>query len=229
LHLLTAIGPAELPRLSEISLDGRAVAFTLILSVISGLFFGIIPVLRYVPSRQRLTLLGATRTSSASRERQRGRSVLVVAQVSMALVLLIGAVLMIRTFLAMRHVDPGFSDPPSLQVMRLSIPETLVGDPTTVERMQNSILDKLAGIPGVAATGFAASVPMCGAEPNWDGIQVEGRHDAGDNAPMRLYNYVSPGYFHAAGTRFVAGRDLTWAEIFSGRPVGILSEGLARE
>jgi predicted permease len=229
LHLLTAVGPVELPRLSEISLDGRSVAFTLILSVFSGLFFGTLPVLRYVPSRQRLTLLGATRTTSVSRERQRGRSLLVVAQVAMALVLLIGAVLMIRTFLAMRNVDPGFSAPASLQVMHLSIPETLVHDSTTVVRMQNSILDKLAAIPGVSSTGFAASVPMSGAEPSWDQILVEGKTYEGDNPPMRLYNYVSPEYFRTAGTRLIAGRDFTWAEIYGVRPIGIISEGLARE
>src|SRR5665811_1388450 len=74
LHLLSAIGPVELPRLSEISLDGRSVGFTLILSVLSGLFFGAIPVLRYGSSRQRPTLLGAMRTASVSRERQRGRN-----------------------------------------------------------------------------------------------------------------------------------------------------------
>jgi len=165
LRLLTTIGPSNLPRLSEISLDGWSVAFTLVLSVLSGLFFGAIPVLRYLPSRQRTPLLGAMRTASVSRERQRGRNLLVIAQVAMALVLLIGAVLMIRTFLAMRDVDPGFSGPASLQVMRLSMPETLVSDSTTVVRMQNSILDKLAAIPGVTSTGFAASVPMSGAEP----------------------------------------------------------------
>jgi predicted permease len=229
LRLLTTIGPAELPRLSEISLDGWSVAFTLVLSVLSGLLFGAIPALRYAPSRQRLTLLGAMRTASVSRERQRGRNLLVVAQVAMALVLLIGAVLMIRTFMAMRDVDPGFSDPGSLQVMRLSIPETLVRDSATVARMQNSILDKLAAIPGVSSVGFAASVPMSGAEPSWDEILVEGKNYEGDNPPMRLYNYISPGYFHTAGTRFVAGRDFTWAEIYNVRPIGIVSEGLARE
>jgi predicted permease len=229
LRLLTAIGPAELPRLSEISLDGWSVAFTLILSVLSGLFFGAVPVLRYAPSRQRMTVLGGTRSASVSRERQRGRNLLVVAQVAMALVLLIGAVLMIRTFLAMRDVDPGFSAPASLQVMRLSIPETLVRDPLTVTRMQNNILDKLAAIPGVSSTGFAASVPMSGAEPNWDQILIEGKNYEGDNPPMRLYNYVSPGYFHTAGTRIVAGRDFMWAEVYNLRPIGIVSESLARE
>jgi predicted permease len=229
IRLLTTIGPAELPRLSEISLDGWSIAFTLILSVLSGLFFGAIPVLRYLPSRQRTPLLGAMRTSSVSRERQRGRNLLVVAQVAMALVLLISAVLMIRSFLAMRNVDPGFSDPASLQVMRLTIPETLVRDSTTVVHMQNSILDKLAAIPGVSSAGFAASVPMSGAEPSWDEILIEGKNYEGDNPPMRLYNYVSPGYFHTAGTSIIAGRDFTWAEIYNVRPIGILSESLARE
>ena len=229
LHLLTAVGPTDLPRLSEISLDGRSIAFTLILSVLSGLFFGAIPTLRYAPSRQHLPLLGAMRTSSVNRDRQRGRNLLVMTQVAMALVLLIGAVLMIRTFLAMRNVDPGFSSPPSLQVMRLSVPETLVQDSTTVLRLQNSIIDKLAAIPGVSSAGFVASVPMSGAEPNWDQIRIEGKSYQNENAPMRLYNYVSPGYFRTAGTRLVAGRDFTWAEIYNMRPIGILSEGLARE
>jgi len=229
LRLLTAVGPAELPRLSEISLDGWSIGFTLMLSVLSGLLFGAVPALRYAPSRRHLTLLGGTRTVSVSRERQRGRNLMVVAQVAMALVLLIGAVLMIRTFMAMRTVDPGFSDPASLQVMRLSIPDTLVRDPLTVTRMQNNILDKLTAMPGVSSTGFAASVPMSGAEPAWNNIFVEGKNYEGDNVPMRLFNFVSPGYFHTAGTRMLAGRDFTWAEVYDMRPIGIVSEGLARE
>src|ERR1700729_2001701 len=135
LRLLIAIGPENLPRLSEISLDGRSFAFTLVLSVLSGLLFGSIPVLRYAPSRQAVPLIGAMRTASTSRDRQRGRNLLAVAQVAMALVLLISAVLMIRTFHAMRNVDPGFSDPRSLQVTRITIPETLVRDPQTVLRV----------------------------------------------------------------------------------------------
>jgi predicted permease len=229
LRLLTAIGPGELPRLSEISLDGWSIAFTLILSVLSGLFFGAIPALRYGPTRLRLSLLGATRTASVSRERQSGRNLMVVAQVSMALVLLIGAVLMIRTFMAMRNVDPGFSDPASMQVMRLSIPETLMSDPQMVTRMQNNILDKLAAVPGVSSTGFAASVPMSGAEPAWNNIYIEGKNYQGETAPMRLFNYVSPGYFHTAGTRMMAGRDFTWAEVYNQRPIAMVSESLARE
>ncbi|MBB6147170.1 putative permease [Silvibacterium bohemicum] len=230
LRLLVAIGPENLPRLSEISLDASSIAFTVILSVLSGLLFGSIPVLRYAPSKQAVPLIGSMRTASVSRERQRGRNLLVVAQVAMALVLLISAVLMIRTFNAMLNVDPGFSAPTSLQVMRISIPETMVRDPQMVTRIQNNIQDKLATIPGVSSAGFAVSVPMSGAEPNWDGISVEGKTYQGDEEPpLRLFNYVSPGYFHTAGTRMVAGRDFTWTEIYGLRPVGILSESLARE
>jgi predicted permease len=230
LRLLTAIGPENLPRLSEISLDGQSLAFTLILSVLSGLLFGSIPVMRYTPSRQAVPLLGVMRTASVSRERLRGRNLLVVAQVAMALVLLISAVLMIRTFRAMHNVDPGFSDPASLQVMRISIPETLVRDPQTVVRTQNSIQEKLAAIPGVSSAGFAVSVPMSGAEPAWDDVFIEGKNYQGEEEPpLRLYNYVSPGYFHTAGTRMVAGRDFAWTDIYGLRPVGIISENLARE
>jgi predicted permease len=229
LRLLIAIGPENLPRLSEISLDARSLAFTLLLAIVSGLLFGSIPALRYDRARQSVPLLGAMRTASVSRERQRGRNLLVIAQVAMALVLLTSAVLMIRTFYAMRNVDPGFSSPASLQVMRISIPDTLVHDATAVIHLQNAIVDKLAAIPGASSAGFTASVPMSGAEPAWDQIIVEGKHDDSDNLPMRLYNYVSPGYFSTAGTRFVAGRDFTWAEIYNLQPIGILSESLARE
>jgi len=229
LRLLTTVGPSNLPRLSEISLDARSIVFTLMLSVLCGLLFGFIPVLRYVFSPQGVPLLGGARTSSASRERQRGRDVLVVAQVGMALVLLICAVLMIRTFQAMLNVDPGFSGPKSLQIMRLSIPETLVHDPVAVVRMQNSVLDKLAAIPGVSSVGFTASVPTSGAEPNWNGIYIEGNNDHAEDPSLRLFNYVSPGYFRTAGTKIVTGRDFEWADVYGFRPVGILSEGLARE
>lgn len=228
LRLLTAIGPQNLPRLSEISLDGQSLAFTLILSVLSGLLFGFIPALRYAPSRQVMPLLGTMRTTSVSRENQRGRNVLVVAQVAMALVLLISAVLMIRTSYAMRNVDPGFSDPASLQIMRISIPETLVRDPQAAMRMQNSIQEKLAAIPGVTLVGFAAAAPMSQAEPDWDAISVEGR-ERGEDPPLRLFNFIAPGYFHTTGTRIIAGQDITWAEVYGFRPVAMVSEGLARE
>src|SRR6185437_2295333 len=149
LRLLLAIGPENLPRLNEITLDARALLFTLALSLLSGVLFGMIPVLRYAGSWTPLALQSAGRTASVSRERNRVRNLLVVAQVAMALVLLVSAGLMIRTFQKLRTVDPGFADAQHLETMRISIPESLVASPQMVTRLQNNIADKLAGVPGV--------------------------------------------------------------------------------
>ncbi len=228
LRLLVAIGPANLPRLGEISLDGRSLWFTLALSVLSGLLFGSIPVLRYAGRRMPTAFRGAGRTASVSRERQRSRDLLVVAQVAMAMVLLVSAMLMIRTFQALRTVDPGFADAEHLQTMRISIPTSLIADPQLVTRTQNNIVDKLAAIPGVTSVGFADAMPMERIESNWDVIQIEGKNLAGDT-PLRLFRYVAPGFFHTIGTRIVAGRELTWTDVYGRRPVAIVSENLARE
>ncbi len=228
LRLLAAIGPANLPRLAEISLDARSLGFTLGLSVLSGLLFGSIPALRYARARTSAALHGAGRTASLSWERQHSRDLLVVAQVAMALVLLVSAMLMIRTFQALRHVEPGFSRPEHVQTMRTSIPASFVADPQQVTRIQNSIADKLAAIPGVASVGFASSAPMERIEFLWNSIHFEGKN-MGEVTPMRLFKNVSPDYFRTTGTRLIAGRELTWTEVYGQRPVAIISENLARE
>jgi len=229
LRLLVAIGPADLPRLSEISLDARTLGFTLALSVLSGFFFGSISALRYAPAKASAILGGTTRTASAGRARQRSRNVLVIAQVSMALVLLVSALLMIRTFAALRNVEPGFADPQHLQTMHIWIPDLLISDPQMVTHVQNNIADKLAAIPGVTSVGFAGAVPMENNDPNWDEIRVEGKIYEGGEPPLRLFNFVSPAYFKAMGTRLVAGRDFTWSDIYDLRPRVIVSENFARE
>jgi predicted permease len=228
LRMLAAIGPANLPRLGEISLDVRSLGFTLFLSVLSGLLFGSIPALRYARARTSGALRGAGRTASLSRERQHSRDLLVVAQVAMALVLLVSAMLMIRTFQALRHVEPGFSQPEHVQTMRISIPESLVAEPQQAVRIQNSIADRLAAIPGVTSVGFASSAPMEGIQSNWSEVFIEGEN-LGEVTPLRLFKYVSPDYFRTTGTRLIAGRELTWTEVYGQRPVGIVSENLARE
>lgn len=225
-----AIGPANLPRLNEVSLDARALGLTLALSLLSGLVFGLIPALKYSGPRISRGLRSGGRTASVSRERHRTRNVLLVAQVAMALVLLVSAGLMIRTFQALRTVNPGFTHPEQLQTLRIAISGLMIPDVQRVTRIQNDILDKLAAIPGVASVAFGSEMPMEGFDPDWDQILVEGRsYPADEIPPLRLYEYVSPGFFHAAGTRMIAGRDLTWTEIYGQRPVALISENLARE
>jgi predicted permease len=227
LRLLVSIGPANLPRLAEISLDPGSLLFTLGLSLLSGLLFGSIPAWKY--SRSRATIsLGATRTMSASRERHRSRNLLVIAQAAMAVVLLVCAVLMLRTFQQLRRVDPGFTDASSLQTLHIAIPDTAVPDQRMVTRVEHDIADQLATVPGVTSVGFAALAPMEEGGYGWSLIYAEGKIYAGD-APIRYYNYISPGYFQTLGTRMVAGRDFTWKEIYGNEPKVIVSENLARE
>jgi predicted permease len=148
----------------------------------------------------------------------------------MALVLLMSAGLMIRTFGALRKVDPGFSDPRHLQALRISIPESLIAKPEPVTRTQNAILDKLAAIQGVKSVGFVSDMPMEGFDSAWDEIFAQDKVYSGDLlAPLRLYKNISPGFLQTAGTRLVAGRDMTWGEVYALRPVVMVSENLARE
>jgi len=229
LRLLAAVGPANLPRLHEITLDARSLAFTFGVSLVSALFFGSIAAVKSMRPAGSLAQASAGRTASTSRERQRGRNLLVIAQVAMALVLLVSAVLMIRTLAALRGVDPGFADANHLQTFRVSIPQHLIADPQMTMRVENDIADKLAAIPGVRSVGFASSAPMDGMEPDWNNIFIKGKVYPQQGAPMRLFNYVSPRYFKSAGTRLVAGRDYTWEDVYGLRPVGIVSENMARE
>ncbi|HKW17694.1 MAG TPA: ABC transporter permease [Terriglobales bacterium] len=229
-RFLVASDLSNLPRLNEISLDARAMGFTLLLSALSGLLFGLIPALKYAWPRTGSALRSEGRTTSASRERHRARNLLVAGQVAMALVLLVSAGLMVRTFQALRNVDPGFADPQHLQLLRISIPDLLVVDPQKVTRLQNEIVDKFEAIQGVKSAGFITEMPMEGFDSDWDQIFAEDKfYPAGTIPPLRLYKHLSPGSLQTAGTRLVAGRDMTWSEVYGLRPVVMISENLARE
>ena len=235
LRVLTAFGPTSLPRLHEISLDWRTLAFTTLLSLVSSVLFGLLPALKYTGSRIAATLGGLGRAASASRERQRARNVLVVVQVAIALVLLVSAGLMIRTFESIRTAEPGFTEPEHLQIIRVFVAGALVADPTQTTRVENDIQDALASIPGVTSAAFASAMPMEGVGSNL-GVVNSGAvvtSDAPDvaagNPPLRLFKYASPGFFATTGTRLVAGREITWAEVYGLKPVVTVSENLARE
>jgi predicted permease len=229
LRLLAAIGPANLPRLNEISTDLRTFAFTLILSVLAGLFLGLVPALRYAGPRISAALHSAGRTASASRERHRVRNVLVAAQIAIVLVLLVSAGLMIRTAQALRTVEPGFIAAEHLQTVHISIPPSLIPDSLLVTRTQNELADKLSAIPGVTSVGFGSEAPMEGISPGWDNIFPEGKVYPGNVAPLRRFEFVSPGFIHAMGARIIAGHEFTWNDLYGVRQMVMISENLARE
>ncbi|HXW55303.1 MAG TPA: ABC transporter permease [Candidatus Cybelea sp.] len=230
LRLLLDVGPANLPRLAEISLGARTLGFMVILSVSSALLFGLISALKFTRPGIESALGTESRTASASRERLRVRNALVVAQVGLALVLLVSAGLMIRTFQALRTVDPGFADAQHLELMRISVPAELVKEPLTVTQLENEIAFKLRAIPGVTSVGFGDEMPMEEFAANWDAIFAEGKNYP-KNAipPLHLFRYVSPDYFATLGARLLAGRALSWTDIYGHKAAALISENLARE
>jgi putative ABC transport system permease protein len=229
LRALVAKGPATLPRLNEIGIDPLVLGFTLAISLLSGLLFGLIPVAKYAGPRVAAGLRGGGRTMSQGRERHRARNTLVVVQVGLALVLLIGSGLMIRTFQALRTVQPGFTEPEHIQLMRISIPQTQVKEPERVMRMEHEMLIKLAAIPGVRSVVFAGSAPLEGFNSN-DVLYAEDKQYAtGQIPPIRRFHFVAPGFFQTTGTALVAGRDFTWTDLYDNRHVAIVSENMARE
>jgi putative ABC transport system permease protein len=231
LRLLLAVGPARLPRLNEVALDARALAFAAVVSLLSVLLFGLIPALKYSRADRNLpTVRSGSRTSTLSRQRHRAHNLLVVGQMAMALLLMTSAGLMIRTFRALRAVDPGFNHARDLQTVRISIPQQLIPKPEQVTRTENDILDRLAAIPGSHSAAFANSLPLDRYGESWDAILPEGRtYPAGEIPPLRIFKFVSPDLFRTMGTRLVAGRDLTWTDVYGQRRFTLVSESLARE
>jgi predicted permease len=231
LRLLVAMKPNGLPRLNEIGIDGSVLLFTLGIALFVSFAIGMIPSFRYSGAGLHGALREGGRAQSQGRERHRTRKVLVVIQVALALVLLICSGLMIRTFRALMHVAPGFSEPNSLQVFHLYIPESRVpeGQEERVVRMLEEIQNKIAAVPGVTSVSFGSTVPMEGMSQNDPIFAQDHTYKEGELPPIRRFKFVSPGFLATMGTPLVAGRDLTWAETYQKRPVAIVSENLARE
>ncbi len=229
LRLLVRLAPAGLPRLNEIGIDVPVLLFALGVSLVAGLLFGCVPVLKYAGTRLGTGLREAGRSLSHSRERHRARNVLVAVQVGLALVLILCSGLMMRTFAALTQVNAGFASPAGVQIFRLTIPSAEVSDEEKVVRMQEAILRKLQAIPGVSSAGLTTSVPIDG--NHWsDPVFAEDRHyEPGELPPLRRFKFISPGMFHVQGTPLVAGRDFTWADAYDRLPVAIISVNFARE
>jgi predicted permease len=226
---LIALAPGNLPRLDNISIDAPVLVFTVLISIVAGLLFGAIPVFKYAGPHVASGLRGGGRTSSASRERHRARSTLVVVQVALALVLLVSSGLMIRTFLALRQVNPGFTTPEEILTLRLSIPTAQVKEPEAVIRMHQAIMDRIAAIPGVMSVGLTSLVPMTNSGWHDPIFAADKNYEQAKIPAIRSFKFISPGLLKTMGNTLVAGRDFTWEDTYGKRPVALVSENLARE
>jgi len=229
LRLLINLGPANLPRLDEVSLDSRTILFTLGISLLAGVLFGLLPAIRSAGSSIALSLRAGGRSMSQGRERRRARNILVVVQVALALVLLISSGLMIRTFQALKHVDPGFVRPGEVLTLRIGIPSAAVPDPVNVIRMEQAIAEKIAAIPGVSSVALTSAVPMSGDSWNDPLFAQDKIYSEGEIPPLREFKLASPGLLKTMGNTLLAGRDFTWTDVYEKRPVVLVSENYARE
>jgi predicted permease len=229
LRFLVALAPTGLPRIREIGLDARVLLFTLGAAIVASLLFGSISVFKYAGARLNTGLREGARGMSHSREQHRARNSLIVVQVALAVVLLICSGLMIRTFRALTHVNPGFNEPSTLQTFRIFIPDSEVKENEAAIRMEEAISQKLAGIPGVSSVGISTKLPMDG-NSNSDPVFAEDHtYTEGQLPPLRQFKFAAPGFLATMGTPLIAGRDFTWTDTYQKRLVALVSENFARE
>jgi predicted permease len=226
--VLRRLAPAQLPRVDEIGIDPPVLLFTLGVAAAAGLLSGLVTVARY-GAPNAMALREGSRSVGDAPSRRRTRDALVVAEIAMALVLLVGSGLMVRTFAALRRVDPGFVHPEAVQTFRVAVAGGVIPDADEVARTHQRIAERLAQVPGVASVGLSSHITMDG-EDNLNPLYVEESPPAaGEFPPTRRHKSVAPGFFETMGIRLVAGRAVTWADAYERRPVAVISETLARE
>jgi putative ABC transport system permease protein len=227
LDLLLALAPANLPRVASISLDGSVLAVALGLSVFTGLFFGLAPAWLAARTNINEALKQGARGSTEGGGRGRLRSLLVIFEVAASLVLLVVAGLLVRTFIQLAHVDPGFV-PAHATVLRLSLPGGKYGKPEQQVAFAGALVEKLRALPGVQAAGLAQSMPLVGDYVLGFNLEGQPRPDDAD-LPNTNYYSVTPDYFHAMGIRLIKGRLFTERDDARSPRVAIINETLARQ
>jgi predicted permease len=229
LRSVLAMAPTSLPRLEEVKLDTTVLVFTLCVSLGSGLFFGIFPLLRLRRGDPVSALKDGSRTRVGDRRGSRTQSFLAVSQMALALVLLVASGLMLRSFQAMSNVDPGFREPEDVLSIRLYIPGREIPDGAGVAAAYEAIVHSLEQIPGVTGVGLATDIPM-DLGNNVNPFFVRGQVLDPDGPRIsRRHKWIGEGYLETLGIPLLAGRSFTWDDVHDRAPVAMLSERLARQ
>ena len=225
---LVELLPANFPRAHDIHVSGPVLAFTLVVSLITGILFGLAPAMQASRTDPKQGLQKGTRTSTATRHQSRLRSALVIAEVSLACVLLIGAGLMLRTFLNLSHLDPGFRED-HLLTASLSLPHARYKTDDQTIQFYSRLAASLSSLPGVQSAGAGSDLPWTGYDENTGGFTIEGKKPPAHDEFHARYHMATPGYFSAMGIPLLEGRFFTEADR-SGAPWAlIINQAMAQK
>jgi putative ABC transport system permease protein len=227
IELIVALGPENLPRLDEISVDSRVLGFTVLMTALSGIVFGIAPALQSSQVDLNHALKEGGRTVTEGRGRRRLRALFIVSEFALALMLLIGAGLMIQSFLRLQQVNPGFN-PGHLLTAQIVLPSNRYREPAKVGAFQQELLQRLQSLPGVEAAAASMSLPpdlLMMHNP----FALEGHPpERGESQPVAEQLLVSPDYFRTLGITMNAGRAFTDADNQTAPQAVIINDTMAQ-
>jgi predicted permease len=226
LKTIIAMSPDSIPRVQEIRIDATVGVVTLVLAMLTGLLFGLAPALQLARTELQSTLKESTRGGSAGAQGQRVGRALVMAEIALAVVVVIGAALLMRSFWMLRNVNPGF-DPDRVLTIDLSLPAARYNPQATTEFYQR-LVARMAALPGVRSAAAASDIPPVAGRNNWD-IIIDGRTLAqGEAAPSPVIRSVTRDYFRTLDVPTLRGRALGREDGPSSLPVAVINETAAR-
>ena len=224
--LLVSFSPQGTPRLDEIGMDRRALGYTMAITVLTGLLFGAAPVWQLFKADLNQSLRDGGKGLHGARSGRRALNALVVAETALALTLLVGAGLLIRSFIRLQRVDPGFN-PRNVLTAVVTLPLAVYND-TQVRTFYSQLLERARTLPGAQSAAAVSSLPFAGNDTD-AGFLIEGRPaPQPDQRPVAWISSVSPDYFRTMGMRLIAGREFTEGDNENSPKVVIISEATAR-
>jgi putative ABC transport system permease protein len=222
-----ATWPTMLPRMHEIEVNATVLLFSLVLAMASGILFGLVPALSVAGSDVATSLRHGGRTVAGDRSRRWMRAGLVVGEVGLAVVLLVGTGLLVRSFSALQAEDPGFQRDSRL-VLSTPLPRGKYQDPDQIRAFGRDALARLEAIPGVESVALTSLIPLEGSDQIW-GFWLEGTPSTASSNGSTLFYRVSPGYFEAMGIPVLAGRGITEEDVADGAEVVVVSANFAQQ
>src|SRR5437660_224249 len=228
-RLLIALSPANAPRFDEIRPDTRVFIFTIGLTVLTGLIFGLAPAVQASRFDQSEGLKEGLRANAGGARSNRVRSILMVAEIAMSFMLLVGAGLLIKSFMHLREVKPGFNAD-NVLTMRVSVPPGKFPQGEPRNQFFQQAIDRIHSLPGIQSVGMVLSLPLGGDTFNvWRGYIREGRPATPEENGDAAYLAATPDYFHALQIPLIAGRGFTDRDIENATKVVIVNETTARK